>query len=99
MNNKLDTLGLCRKSGKIIFGFDAVVGEMAKAGNKVAGVIITSDLSGKTKKEVEYYCNKHGKPIHAIEADMAQTEGVLGKKTGVMAILDEGLYNVLNKQR
>jgi len=97
--SKLDTLGLCRKSGKIVFGFDAVVGEMAKAGGKVAGVIITADLSDKTKKEVEYHCNKHGKPIYEIDADMARIEGVLGKKTGVMAILDTGLFNALNKQR
>jgi len=90
---RIDTIGICRKAGKLIAGFDAVVGEMKKADGKVAGVVITRDLSEKSRKEINFHCGKFGKSVSVINADMTEIERVLGKKTGIMAILDEGLYN------
>ena len=52
MKNSLGTIGLCRRAGKLVFGFDAVKDEIIKPGGKVKGVILADDLSEKTKKEV-----------------------------------------------
>jgi len=95
---KLDTIGICRKAGKLIAGFDAVSAETAKPGNKVAGIVISEHLSDKTKKEIAFCCEKHRKPLAVITETLEEIGAVLGKKTGIMAILDEGLYNSINKR-
>ena len=52
MSKTLSTIGLCRRAGKLIYGFDAVVEAVKPPGSKVSGVLVTSDLSEKTKKEI-----------------------------------------------
>jgi hypothetical protein len=93
--NILTTLGLCKRAGKIITGFDAVVTDIQKS----AGIIITSNLSEKTKKEINYHCTKHNKKITEINHTMNEIESVLGKKTGIISILDEGLYKALTANK
>ncbi|MCL1903482.1 MAG: 50S ribosomal protein L7 [Oscillospiraceae bacterium] len=92
-NKKLSTLGLCKRAGKIITGFDAVVADI----NKASGIIITTDLSEKTKKEIKFHCDKHNKRLVEINNTMSDIESVLGKKTGIIAILDEGLFLSLHR--
>jgi len=75
----------------MITGFDAVVADI----HKTAGIIVTADLSEKTKKEMIFHCAKHKKPITEINFTMSEIENVLGKKTGIIAILDEGLFSSL----
>ena len=53
--NFLSTLGLCRKSGRLIHGFDPVCDELKKPGNKIAGVILAKDVSEKTGKEMRFF--------------------------------------------
>ena len=91
--NFLNTIGLCKRAGKLITGFDAVVADISKC----AGVLIACDLSEKTKKEVVFHCDKNKKPFVEIEVTMSEIEQILGKKTGIMAILDEGLFKTINK--
>jgi predicted RNA-binding protein YlxR (DUF448 family) len=91
--NILNTLGLCKRAGKMITGFDAVVADIAKA----AGVLITMDLSEKSKKEITFHCQKHGKKVVEINHTMLEIESVLNKKTGIIAILDGGLFKSLTK--
>ncbi|MDR0222122.1 MAG: 50S ribosomal protein L7 [Oscillospiraceae bacterium] len=89
MSNTLNTLGLCKKAGKLIAGFDAVIAGIGKA----AGIIVASDLSEKSKKEVAFHCKKHGKPFCTIKETMDETEKILGKRTGIIAVTDDGLFN------
>jgi predicted RNA-binding protein YlxR (DUF448 family) len=91
--NILTTLGLCKRAGKITTGFDAVVADI----NKASGVLITSDLSEKSKKEITFHCSKHGKKIVEIDHTMSEIESVLNKKTGIIAVLDDGLFASLTK--
>jgi hypothetical protein len=91
--NILNTLGLCRRAGKLTAGFDAAVEDLPKS----AGVLITSDLSEKTKKEITFHCNKHGKKLVEINLTMSDIESVLNKKTGIISISDEGLFKSLTK--
>ena len=95
----LGNLGLCKKAGRIITGFDAVVEEMKNPvkSTKIAGIITSSDLSEKSKKEIAFYCNKHTKKCVEINHTMAEIESIIGKKTGIIAILDQGFYQLLTK--
>jgi ribosomal protein L30E len=101
VKNMLNTLGLCKKAGKLIAGFDAVIAEMARSANNVSnvsGIVTASDLSEKSRKEIKFHCGKHGKPVIEINATMNEIESVLGKKTGIIAILDDGLWGALCAQ-
>jgi len=91
MSKTLNTLGLCKKAGKIITGFDAVIADI----NKSSGIIVTSDLSQKTKKEITYHSTKHNKKLVEIEYTMDEIANIFGKRTGVISILDRGLFKSL----
>lgn len=98
MKNSLGTIGLCRRAGKLIFGFDAVKDEIMKPNSKVSGVVLADDLSEKTKKEVLFVCNKYGVEAHFPKVTMDEIKGVIGKLTGILGILDEGLFRSIKKQ-
>ncbi len=95
----LQNIGLCRKAGFVIFGFDAVKKEMAAPNNKVFGIVTASDLSAKSLKEIRFEADKYGKPVEQITASMSELEQVLNKRTGIIAILDEGFYTLLTASK
>lgn len=84
-------LSICRKAGKIEFGF-APMKEALPTG-KVKGVITTSDISPKTFKEVQFFCQKYNVPVCPVPLDMAVLGGATGRKAAVAAILDAGFYD------
>lgn len=92
MKRFLSTLGLCRRAGKLIYGFDPVCEEIKKPKSKVCGVVAASDISEKTLKEIKFICDRYGIRLFSADADMEEIKAVLGKRTGVIAILDEGLF-------
>ncbi|MFR2154257.1 MAG: L7Ae/L30e/S12e/Gadd45 family ribosomal protein [[Eubacterium] siraeum] len=85
------TLGLCRKSGRLIHGFDPVCEEL-KPEIENCGVILASDVSEKTQKEMRFFCDKYSALLSQCDCTMDEIKSVLGKRTGVLAVLDEGLY-------
>ena len=97
MKNSLGTIGLCRRAGKLIFGFDAVKDEVMKPDSKIRGVIIADDLSEKSAKEVRFICDKYGKTVSSPGVTMDEIKGVIGKYTGILGILDDGLYRSIIK--
>ena len=97
MNRRLSTIGLCRRAGKLVVGFDAVIAEIKSPKSKVGGVILASDLSEKTKKEVRYECGKANVTVGEIPETLDDIKQATGKRAGVMAVLDDGLYgSVIN---
>lgn len=97
MNNILNSIGLCRRAGKLILGFDAVVEEVKKPKGKVCGIIVTKDVSEKTKKELVFRTAEFGVEIHEADITMDDVESVLNKRAAVLAILDKGLFMSLKK--
>ncbi|MBO6301116.1 MAG: ribosomal L7Ae/L30e/S12e/Gadd45 family protein [Ruminiclostridium sp.] len=93
MNNRLATIGLCRRAGKLVLGFDAVVAEIKSPKKTVSGVLLASDLSEKTKKEVRYECEKAGTAVDEIPETLDELKRITGKRAGVIAVLDDGLYS------
>lgn len=93
------TLGLVLKSGNMVFGFDSVKEEIQKPDTAVAGILLSSDLSAKTKKEVEFLRFKFFPKLEIIQTqwDMERIEKIVGKKTGIIAVTDRGLWKSLTK--
>lgn len=99
MKNSLSTIGLCRRAGKLIFGFDSVKEELMSLKSDISGVVIADDLSDKTKKEVKFLCDKYKKVICRPGITMDEIKDVLGKYTGILGIMDEGLFRSIMKQQ
>lgn len=95
----INTLGLCRKAGKLVYGFDAVLDELAKPKTKAAGILVAKDLSPKTRKELDFRLTAVNSPVAVteMEADMDAVAKILGKRTGIILITDEGFWKSLNK--
>ena len=89
----LSTLGLCKKAGQLIIGFDPVA-EAIKAG-KVKLLLLASDLSPKSAKEIIRIAKMHNIDILQMPAAMDEIMRLLGKRAGILAITGEGLAQVL----
>lgn len=92
MTDRLATIGLCRRAGKLVMGFDAVIAEIKAPNKKAAGVILASDLSEKTKKEVRFECGRADVTVTEIPETLDELKRITGKRAGVIAVLDDGLY-------
>ena len=97
MDKILGTIGLCIRAGKLVHGFDAVMAEIKDNAGKVSGVLTASDLSEKTKKEVAFHCEKAGVEVTEIPETLDELKQVTGKRTGILAVLDDGRYGSIIK--
>lgn len=84
-------LSICRKAGKLVLGFAPV--KEALPGGRVSGVITASDISPKSYKEVQFYCQKYHVPVCPAPLSMDALAGAVGRKAAVAAILDAGFYD------
>ena len=90
----ISTLGLMKKTGSIVTGFDAVEREIKDPASKICGVALAKDLSSKSRKEILFIREKHRPMLAAVTlpADMELIGSVLGKKTGIIAVMDMGFW-------
>lgn len=86
-----------RKVGCLVLGFDAAAREIKNPASKICGILIASDISDKTKKELEFVKDKYRRELQIVglEADMSEIEGVIGKRTGIMAVMDLGFWKMV----
>ena len=82
-------LGMARRAGRLITGFDAVCTLVAK--HKAQVVLLASDVSAKTAKEVRYAAH-NGPAVRTLPFDKAAVGQALGfrKPIGVLALNDPG---------
>lgn len=78
-------------------GFDAAVQELESPKTKAAGLLLAADVSPKTEKEIRFAAEKRGRTVVRAGFTMDEAEAALGKRVGVLLILDEGLYGSLIK--
>lgn len=94
MKNKLlSTLGICRKAGKLVWGFDAVA--QAVTGNKAVLVLAAQDTSAKSVKEIRFICDKHNIKVLPIPVTMEDLWQKIGKKVRILAVTDDGLSHTI----
>lgn len=90
----ISTLGLMKKTGSIVTGFDAVEREIKNPASKICGVALANDLSPKSRKEILFIREKFRPQLAAVTlpADMELIGTVLGKTTGIVAVMDQGFW-------
>lgn len=99
----LATLGLIFKSGNMVYGFDSVKAEIQDPDSPIAGILLSCDLSPKTKKEIFFLRNSSRPELEIVETlwDMEQIGKTAGKgaekRIGVAAIMDRGFWKSINK--
>ena len=89
----ISLLSLVRKAGKLVAGAD-MVKDAARSG-QVTAVFAASDLSPKSKKEIEYVCRPLSVPVYPLGVAMDEMAAQIGRRSGILAVTDKGLERKL----
>ncbi len=89
MNKLLNFLGLCRRSGKISMGHEAVNESIKKKQSKL--ILFASDIASRTKSDVLYTIEEHKVSFADIESTKEEISQILGKHIAVISINDENM--------
>lgn len=98
MNNKLcGLLGIARRSGHLLIGFDAV--RAALLADKTRLILLASDCSLKTEKELRFAAQDKTCPIVQVAEDKEAFTAALGlqKPVAVIATDDSGFAAAMLK--
>ncbi len=96
MINKVNgLLGISSKAGAVLAGTDLVLEEMSK--KRVELVIVASDASKKTIKNMKYYCDKEKIEI-IVYGNIDSNSRAIGKNNkAVIGIKDKNLSDAIKK--
>ncbi len=90
LNNELMSfLGIVVKSGNMSFGYNCVKEGVYK--NKIRLILLTSDLSEKSKKNILFFLKGRDVEYFQISETMAYVGDLLGKASGILGISDENM--------
>ena len=89
----LSSLGLARRAGKLVFGFETVKTAMQKGEAEV--IFCASDISEKTAKEISFLSERMETELVKTAYDMKTLGASIGKMTGIICITDEGFAQML----
>ena len=97
MDKLFGLLGISRRAGHALVGFDAAADGIRKG--KAYVVILASDVSPKTAKEIGFAASQKRTAVLSVSADMLQIGRALGyqKPVGVCAVDDRGLALAIQK--
>ncbi len=84
-----NSITLCKRAGKLILGFDLVKAAMQVGEAEL--VILASDISPKTKKEMLFLAENYEYEVVDTVLTMDELWYSIGKRAGVLAISDAGL--------
>lgn len=93
MNELLSTISLCKRAGKLTLGFDVV--KQSIIDKKAFLVMLTSDISAKTQKEVTFICEKNAVQLLNLPVTLDDINKSVSKRAGVLSVTDQGLANKL----
>lgn len=82
--NDLCLLGFARKSNNLSVGMDASVTAIKRG--KAQLLFLASDISAKSKKEIEFLCSKHNVSVYSSEFTMDCIAEHLGKRVGILSV-------------
>lgn len=94
MNDRvLSLLGLCRRAGKLVPGFDAAV--LSVKAKQAKLLLAAADISEKTFKNLTFEGDRAGVPTLRLNTDLQKTGSACGVKAGVLAVTDEGFARAI----
>ena len=95
MDKVSSALGLAKKAGKLLAGFDSVVNGIRSG--EVCLMALSSDLSAKSRKEAVFFAQKGEVVWIELPLNMDQIASVLHRRTGILGILDEQMARLIRK--
>lgn len=87
---------MSRRAGKLTVGMDEV--KNACRGQRAFGVLVASDVSLKSLKEIKFVCLSENVPLYDSGMTMDQIGGCLGKRFGILAVTDAGFMKSMAKK-
>lgn len=94
MNSKILTLlGFARKAGRLAVGTMAC--EQSVTRKKAHLVLIASDISDKSRKEIKFLCEKHGASVADASFTIDDMTQAIGTKAGIVAVQDDGFARAI----
>ena len=94
MNDKILTLlGFARKSGNLSFGADSVKESLKRSKAKL--VIIASDISEKSRKEIRFFASQNNIPVIDTDYDIETLSHATGKKGGIISVNEKGFADAI----
>ena len=84
----LSLLGMAERAGKLSPGFSRA--SSAIKSSKAQGVLLCSDLSAKTAKEIRFLCGPRQVPVWEPDVTIDELSAAIGFKAGVCAVCDPG---------
>lgn len=89
----LSLLGLARRAGKVLWGFDVCAG--AARNGQARLLVAAQDISEKTYKNLRYEAERAGVPCARVQAPMAELGKACGVRAGVLAVTDDGFSKAI----
>lgn len=89
----LTLLGFCKKAGKLVVGTENVT-ELIKKGATCL-VMLSSDISPKTEKELKYHASGGRAVFVRLEFDRETVAHATNTTAGVLATTDEGFSKAI----
>jgi ribosomal protein L7Ae-like RNA K-turn-binding protein len=94
VNDKILTLlGFASKSGNLSFGADSVKESLKRSKAKL--VIIASDISDKSRKEIRFFADKNNVRVIDVTYDIATLSHATGKKGGIISVNEKGFADAI----
>ena len=94
MNDKILTLlGFASKSGNLSFGADSVKESLKRGKAKL--VVIASDISEKSQKEIHFFASKNNTPVINVNYDISVLSHATGKKGGIISVNEKGFADAI----
>ncbi|MDO4460485.1 MAG: hypothetical protein Q4C42_10515 [Clostridia bacterium] len=91
----LNMMGLCRRAGKLVWGYDSCV--TAVKDGTAKGLIAASDISPKTLKNLKFEGDRAKLETVTVSVETIELSYAVGKRAGVYAVLDEGFFKKLKE--
>lgn len=88
-------LGLCMRAGRLTSGENIVLDNIRN--HKAKLIIVTSDLSERTLKQITDKSNYYKVPICKVDFDSYEMIDAIGKPRKIIAIMDNGFAKKLNE--
>lgn len=90
----LSLLSMARRAARISVGFSE--SKEAAIKKKAKLVVVASDISAKTEKEIRFFC-KEETAVVKIKSTIEQISAAIGRRGGVIALNDQGFADAVLK--
>ena len=94
-NKFLSTLGLCRRAGKLAYGYDMVTEGL----QKTHLIFLAADISARTRNSVMQLAARKNIACKDLQLTMMDICNAIGTKpVGIVGVLDKGFAQLLLKE-